>query len=431
MSQTRREVLLRGLLGAIWVGLRAAATGLPASLLLDPLRASAEPSIRGSTAQAGRFLVLSLSTCGDPLNANVPGSYVAPDIIHAADPRLAATTISIAGHKHQAAAAWKQLPQRLLDRTVFFHHATLKTSHPSLPELLKVADDNECAPVLFATQLSRKLDTVQSQPLLLGADEVIAVGGKRLSGVRPTELRDTLLGLGSPLPALASLRDSTMARLQYLRKKTSNAALGKALSAQSLSTQQAQALGDRLAADLSAIRNDGPEAQVIAAAVAVRLGIAPVVAIHIPFGGDNHFDGGLRQEAEEIHSGIGHVASLWSHLSAYGVAERSCFAQLSVFGRTLKRDGRTGRDHWPLHNAALLMGAPFKGGVVGGLIARDGDYAAQSIDSRTGIASERGDIEVAASQSSVLRTLGQGLGIEVTLLEKKLPGSKPVRSSLV
>jgi hypothetical protein len=431
MSQTRREVLRQGLLGGSWLALRAAATGLPVSLLVDPLHASAATLTKGQdSAKAARFLILSLSTCGDPLNANVPGCYSAPDIVHPVDPRFAATTLTIAGQRHLAAAAWKQLPQRLLDRTVFFHHATLKTSHPSLPELLQVHGDVESAPVLFARELSQKLQTVQDQPLLLGSDEVVMVNGQRLRSLKPTELRDVLLGPDSPLPALASLRSSTLERLQYLRKKTGNVALGKALSAQTLSLAQAKALGDRLTADLTAIKSDGPEGQVLAAAVAVRLGMAPVVAIHIPLGGDNHFDDGLKQEATEIHSGIGQIALLWNKLGAYGMAERTCFAQLSVFGRTLKRQGLWGRDHWPLHNAALLMGAPFRGGVVGGVVAQDGDYGAAAIDSRTGIASERGDITVADSQPSLLRTLGQGVGIEAAILDKHLPGSKPIRTSL-
>ncbi len=430
MSPTRREVLLQGLLGASWVGLRAAATGLPIGLLVNPRSANAALQSGGSPTKA-RFLVLSLSTCGSPLNANVPGCYTSPDIVHPVDPRFAASTLTIGGQRHQGAAAWKQLPQKLLDRTVFFHHSTMKNSHPSLPDLLRLGTEIESAPVLFAAELARQLQTVQNQPLLLGSEEVVTVGGKRLGSLRPTELRDALLGPGSPLSQLAEVRDSTIARLQYLRKRTGDAQLGKALDAQALSQKQAQALGDRLATDLAAIQNDNANGQVLAAAVAVRLGISPIVAIHIPFGGDNHFDSGLVQEASETHNGISQIALLWSKLSAYGAAERSCFAHLSVFGRTLKRDGLQGRDHWPLHNAALLMGAPFRGGVIGGVVAQENDFGATAIDSRTGRGHEGGDISAASSQQSLMRTLAQGIGLPTTLLERCLPGSKAVRSTLV
>lgn len=428
MSQTRREVLRHGLLGAGWVGLRAVATGLPIGLLLDPQRAEA---LATSGSPKARFLVLSLSTCGDPLNANVPGSYSAADIVHPSDPRLAATTLSIAGRKHQGARAWQQLGQKLLDRTVFFHHATLKTSHPSLPELLRVSGELESAPMLFAKELGPKLQTVSAEPLLIGVDEVVTVGDRRLGSVRPTELRDALLGPGSPLPQLTSLREETLQRLTYLRKRTGSAAIGRVLDAQALSAKQAAQLGERLLADLRAIRSDQTDGQVLAAAVAARLGMSPVLAIHIPFGGDNHFDSGLVKEAEETSSGVGHIANLWSKLGSYGMADRVCFAHFSVFGRTLRRYGMQGRDHWPLHNAAILQGAPFRGGVVGGLIAQEGDYGAVAIDSKTGQGQPAGDIAIADGQKSLLRTLGEGLGIGAQVLTAQLPDSKAVRSALV
>ncbi|MBL8632242.1 MAG: DUF1501 domain-containing protein [Myxococcales bacterium] len=428
MSQTRREVLRHGLLGAGWVGLRAVATGLPIGLLLDPQRAEA---LATSSSPKARFLVLSLSTCGDPLNANVPGSYSVADIVHPSDPRLAATTLSIAGRKHQGARTWQQLGQKLLDRTVFFHHATLKTSHPSLPELLRVSGELESAPMLFAKELGPKLQTVSAEPLLIGVDEVVTVGNRRLGSVRPTELRDALLGPGSPLPQLTSLREETLQRLTYLRKRTGSAAIGRVLDAQALSAKQAAQLGERLLADLRAIRSDQADGQVLAAAVAARLGMSPVLAIHIPFGGDNHFDSGLVKEAEETSSGVGHIANLWSKLGSYGMADRVCFAHFSVFGRTLRRYGMQGRDHWPLHNAAILQGAPFRGGVVGGLIAQEGDYGAVAIDSKTGQGQQAGDIAIADGQKSLLRTLGEGLGIGAQVLTAQLPDSKAVRSALI
>lgn len=428
MSHTRRDVLRGGLLGAGWVGLRAVATGLPIGVLLDPARAEALAATRSTKA---RFLVLSLSTCGDPLNANVPGSYGTTDIVHPSDPRFAATAIQLAGRRHPGARSWQQLGQRLLDRTVFFHHATLKTSHPSLPELLRVSGELESAPVLFAKELGPTLQTVSAEPLLIGVDEVVTVGNRRLGSVRPTELRDALLGPGSPLPQLTSLREQTLQRVTYLQKRTGNPALGKVLDAHTLSAKQTQVLGDKLMADLGAIRSDQADGQVIAAAVAARLGMSPVLAIHIPFGGDNHFDSGLVKEAEETHSGIGHIATLWNKLSSYGMADRVCFAHFSVFGRTLRRYGMQGRDHWPLHNAAILQGAPFRGGVVGGLIAQEGDFGAAAIDSKTGQAHQAGDIGVASGQKSLLRTLGEGLGIDSQVLTTQLPDGQAVRSALI
>ena len=71
-------------LGAFGGGvlLRSIATGLPAKLLLDPLSASADDM------PSGRMLVLSSSRDGDPLNANVPGTYGFSDLYHSADPAM-------------------------------------------------------------------------------------------------------------------------------------------------------------------------------------------------------------------------------------------------------------------------------------------------------------------------------------------------------
>jgi hypothetical protein len=77
------------------------------------------------------------------------------------------------------------------------------------------------------------------------------------------------------------------------------------------------------------------------------------------------------------------------------------------------------------------MGAPFRGGVIGGVVAQENDFGATAIDSRTGRGHEGGDISAASSQQSLMRTLAQGIGLPTTLLERCLPGSKAVRSTLV
>ena len=70
MGISRRGLLHGSLLGAGLVGLRAFATGLPKTWLLGERTAyAAEPT--------PQFLILATSGQGDPLNVNVPGSYVA------------------------------------------------------------------------------------------------------------------------------------------------------------------------------------------------------------------------------------------------------------------------------------------------------------------------------------------------------------------
>ena len=73
MNISRRNLLLSSLFGAGCVGLRALATGIPASILLSPRRALAGPCAPTATPQ---FIIFNTSGQGDPINANAPGSYI-------------------------------------------------------------------------------------------------------------------------------------------------------------------------------------------------------------------------------------------------------------------------------------------------------------------------------------------------------------------
>ena len=73
---TRRQGLL-GLFGG-GLGLKAFVTGLPAWYLLNPRRATAQDLQCAITARENlQYLILSVSSNGDPLNCNVPGTYEA------------------------------------------------------------------------------------------------------------------------------------------------------------------------------------------------------------------------------------------------------------------------------------------------------------------------------------------------------------------
>src|SRR5882672_8145441 len=100
------------LFGAGYVGLRALATGLPASFLLNPRRALAAPPLPmcGSSAKA-QYVIFHTSGSGDPINANVPGTYDDPKIVHSADPTMAPATLTIQGKSYTAATPWASLPQ--------------------------------------------------------------------------------------------------------------------------------------------------------------------------------------------------------------------------------------------------------------------------------------------------------------------------------
>src|ERR1700738_1696138 len=84
MDKNRRNFLLTGLFGAGYVGLRALATGLPAAYFLNPDKALADTPPPACTSPQGRaqYLILSIDQNGDPINANVPGTYDDPGIVH-------------------------------------------------------------------------------------------------------------------------------------------------------------------------------------------------------------------------------------------------------------------------------------------------------------------------------------------------------------
>src|SRR5687768_14830720 len=96
MNTNRRDVILGGLFGAGHVGLKALATGLPLAAFARPIRALAQEIMcTGVDKAKAQHLIISTSSAGDPVNANVPGTYDFPDIVHAADPRMEAVDLRL------------------------------------------------------------------------------------------------------------------------------------------------------------------------------------------------------------------------------------------------------------------------------------------------------------------------------------------------
>src|SRR5579859_7980646 len=104
MTLTRRQTVMSMLFGGGYVGLRTLATGLPASFLLNPRRALADPIPSCASSAKAQFFILSTSDRGDPINANAPGSYV-PGIVHPAPPdgSMDPTRLALQGQTYVAA----------------------------------------------------------------------------------------------------------------------------------------------------------------------------------------------------------------------------------------------------------------------------------------------------------------------------------------
>ena len=250
------------LFGSGAIGLRMLATGLPASVLLDPRRALASGAPSTCTPGASpQFVVFSTSGQGDPINAGAPGTYADPKIVHSTDPTMAATPLSLGGQSVTAAAPWAALPQAVLDRTSFRH---LMTDTPVHPKRARRPRSDGCVrygtarmlPSILAKALAPCLGTVQTQPLSVGAAspaEGLTFDGEALPIVPPLALRATLSNPAGPLTNLQALRDQTMSDLYALYRSDATPA-GRAYIDSLVTSQQQvrgikQALLDQLALD--------------------------------------------------------------------------------------------------------------------------------------------------------------------------------------
>ncbi len=433
----RRQLLLSTLFGAGCVGLRALATGLPASLLLDPRRALAQttPPPCGSNPKA-QFVVFLTSGNGDPINASVPGTYEDAKIVHSPDPSMAPATLTLQGQKHTAAAPWAALPQAVLDRTCFWHLMTGTPVHPKEPDVLKLMDStlaNEMLPSILAKQLAPCLGTVQAQPISVGASspsEALSYGGQALPIIPALALRATLTSPAGALTKLQPLRDQTLNDIYALYRSGASPA-GRAY-VDSLVTSQLQVrdISQALLGQLASIKDNSAASQVTAAVTLFQMKVTPVVAIHIPFGGDNHRDVGLAAETAQTVSGVATIASLMAQLASAGLADQVTFMSLNVFGRTLGPGNVDGRNHNQSHQVSITIGKPFRGGVIGGVAPVGPDYGALPIDSKTGQGTASGDIAAVDTLTSYGRTMLAAVGIDPGVIAAQIPAGQVIAPAL-
>jgi Protein of unknown function (DUF1501) len=429
----RRQLLSASIAGAGLVGLRAMATGLPISFLLNPKAARAEGTCASSAG--AQFLILSMSANGDALNCNVPGTYDLPSTFAAGtvnhsdpvDMSMAATPLTIGGKKWTAAKPWSTLPQAILDRTVFFHHLTGTANHGELGRVLELFGAlrrGQWLPSYFAKTLQTCFDTVQVQPVTIGGEQ-LSFEGQYLPKLTPTGLKAVLAG-PKDLPAtLQSLRDDTLNKLNATLKanRAQTTAQRAYLDNMALSQTDLRTMIEQVATDLATISSDDANNQVTAAALLIKMNVTPVVTIHLPFSGDNHTDNNFTNEGTQTNASINSIKTLMSKLTTYGLQDKVTFATLNVFGRTFET--LNGRGHNASHAVSLMIGKGFKGGVVGGIVP--GGHAAD-IDSGTGLAADNGDLAAANSLASVAKTLGVGIGLTDAQVNDQITAGVAIRS---
>ena len=486
---TRRNAILSTLFGTGMIGLRSLATGLPASLLLDPRRALADLPVVNPAAQ---FVIFQTSGGGDPINANVPGMYEDQNgsqgtsgIAHSADPSMAPTQLQVGSWSGKAALPWAQpyaavptgpggaplitpaLWSQSLARTSFCHLATTTPIHPREPDVMKLMNQtqsNEMLVSLLARVLQPELGTIQAQPVALGASspsEALTYGGQAQPLIPPLALKATLAnptngkGILTPLAGLQGVRNDTMNKLYGFYSQSATPAQKAYIDSLTSSQKQAGQISQSLLSLLNSITSNNVDAQITAAIALVMMKVTPVMTIHIPFGGDNHHDPSLAQETQETSglggydpdtgvTGVPAIAWLMNQLSANNLLDSVTFASLNVFGRTLSTSSgaSTGRQHNPNHHAAILIGKGFRGGVIGGVVPMDQsgasctvgdpacDYGATAIQSASGVGAPNGDITPADSLPSWGQTLMAGLGIDAMTIAESITAGTVIKGAL-
>lgn len=431
MDQSRRQLIKRALFGSGAVGLRALATGIPAHILLDPLRAQAQDKPRA--------LILVSSSSADPIGANVPGTYRG-DIAHPASPTMAATKMTLGERTVTAAKPWADLPKSMRDRMCFIHHTTLTNTHPNHPKVMRLMGGTrggKMAPSIYANELGQGLGTVQTEPLSLGANngrELFEFDGRMLANIAPTQLSQILAGTGGELGELAALRDRELDRLHTLLKEHGTSNQRKLIDRFAKTRGEIRSLSGNLLDRLSAIKTNNGDGQAQAIPVLLALNVSPVLSMRIPFGGDNHADADLAREAAQTVSGVSTLRKLVEGIDkgkADGeIAHDVVIATMNVFGRTLSKKGRAGRDHNPNRHCTILIGDAIKPGVVGSLKPQGNDWTATSIDSKSGAGGDGKDIAFVDTLNAVGKTVGAALGVSRDVLDYEIRSGKVIEAAL-
>ena len=425
IKYTRRQWLENIMYAYGSLTLKSLASGLPMSLLLNPLQTKAS----NFTSQA-KMLILSASFLGDPFNANVPGSYIDQNIVHPDDARMTPQNIMLNGNVHTAALPWSNLSQNTLNQSLFFHHPTYTGGHTGFRNVMKLQNSTRNSEMFvshFAHHLHQQLGTIQAQPICLSHQE-LSYQGDYQPILSPLVIKQTLLGSGdTPLERLKSLRNQTIDEMYSIFKRDGNIEQKKILDRFALSKIQAQEISLELLHHLSQIDSNSANNQAITAVILAAMNISPISTLYIPFGGDNHNDPGFNREITQLEQGVQTIQLLQDTIAQFqnnrALTHDIVFAWTSVFGRRLDQVGKEGRDHNSTHNATLILGPSISGGVIG-------NTSGGKLNSGSGLNDENGDINSGDTLASMGKTLGKALGLSDDILDEEIKKGKVIQSAI-
>jgi uncharacterized protein (DUF1501 family) len=291
----------------------------------------------------------------------------------------------------------------------------------------------EMFPSVMAKALSPCLNTIQVQPISVGASnpaETLQFGGAAQPYIPPTALSATLTNPMGPLTNLQPLRDQTLNSLYDLYKNDASPAQRAYIDSLVVSETQVRNIKQSLLNNLTSIKANTQDTQILAAITLIQMNVSPVISIHIDFGHDNHRDIGLARETSETVAGVATIASMMSQLQSLGLADKVSFMSLNVFGRTVGPSNTDGRQHNPNHHVALAIGSAFKGGVYGSIAPLGSDYGATNMSSSTGAGGKGGDIEPVDTLSAWAMTMLASMGADPTVITAPVNTAKPIVSAL-
>ncbi|HEY1547288.1 MAG TPA: hypothetical protein VGG28_05690 [Kofleriaceae bacterium] len=442
----RRSLLMSTLFGAGYIGLRSLATGIPAGILLGGRKALADGAGSACTNSKAQYFVMSTSYLGDPLNANVPGSYFdiatgkTAAVSHPLDSGMTPTQFAFGGNNVTAALPWSQMASSVLSRTTFWHIMSNTPVHPAEPQvlsLLNATQSNEMLPSIIAKQMAPCLNTIQQQPITVGAtnpSEGLKFNGQALPIIPPLALKSTLTNPSTgPLVGLSnlqSLRDNTLGQLSDLYRGTATTAQKAYLDSLILSQSEIRNINQDLLDMLSSITDNSVASQTTAALALIKMNVTPVVCIHIPFGGDNHNDTALAGESTQTQAGVASIQNLVQEIDGYNMTNQVTFMSLNVFGRQLGSTFTDGRGHNPLHQVSVTVGTQFKSMVVGGIQSISSDFGCASIDPSSGAALKTGGISTTDTLTSFGKTILASVGVDTTTINTLVNGGQVITGAL-
>lgn len=437
MKTDRRDALLKMLFTGSMLGLRSLATGLPISFLMNPRKALAQSKANYDPT----YLIVATSGAGDAMNANAPGTYEDPGIVHPCEderpdqilPGFEAANLQLGGTTVKAAKVWADnLSADVRSRATFFHHATLTANHGDEPRVLKLMGAvrrDEMLASLISRTLQPALNTIQAQGIPLNG-EVLQYANRYQPRLQPTGLRSVVspLAADSLAQRLQKMRDTDLDAMNEVLKGSRKTAHQRAYM-DSLAASQAQVrkLGDQFATDLAALTANNQTNEALAAALLLKMGVTPYVQMHLSFSGDNHTDNDWNDETTQTAASIGVISALYAKLKEYEMMDKVTFAVLNVFGRTLglKKDG-AGRDHNSAHNVSMIVGPAINPGVVGAVTTK----GSTPINSTSGAGGAGGDISIADSLASMGKTLARACGVDDEVIEDQITQGKWVQGAL-